>query len=416
MLDARRSWCLARHRLLGSLSASLLGLALPLGQPAGAAPLPAAPASTPPAPFMELQDALEAAGAKLESLTKAASLAKAAAELRQQLATAAATHAELQAALAEERTRREAAEARATGAARELADLRAQLETAQPALRQSKQDLSAAQGELDGLKGENRELRAEVAALRRAADDATVAARRNLAAFERKLGELNDALAGVTGQAEAAALPAGREEAVALPAAYRRSDAANAPGWAPLPSPARDADPAAAGAGATLARLKGSDVSMRAAQPATRSVAALSAELSQEERLQVESLLADLAVVKDAQGLRMRVPGGSLFEVDGDEIDGGAYDSLARIAELVNVYRDHRVLIVGHTDAIGDPAYNRQLSQRRAKLIKDFFVENFDVAPERIAVAGKGEAEPIASNTTVDGRKANRRIEVVLLK
>ena len=72
-------------------------------------------------------------------------------------------------------------------------------------------------------------------------------------------------------------------------------------------------------------------------------------------------------------------------------------------------------MIVGHTDAIGDAAYNQYLATRRAEVIKEFLVENFAIEQTRLSIEGKGEEEPIASNATQDGRKANRRVEILLL-
>ena len=88
---------------------------------------------------------------------------------------------------------------------------------------------------------------------------------------------------------------------------------------------------------------------------------------------------------------------------------------LAKVAELVKLYDDRKALIVGHTDATGDAAYNQYLSTRRAEVIKEFFVENFEVEEERLSIEGKGEEQPLASNATVDGRIANRRVEILLL-
>jgi OOP family OmpA-OmpF porin len=87
----------------------------------------------------------------------------------------------------------------------------------------------------------------------------------------------------------------------------------------------------------------------------------------------------------------------------------------AKVAELINMYGDRKVHIVGHTDALGDAVYNKTLSERRAGLVKEFFVDNFDVEETRLSTEGVGEARPIASNATLAGRRANRRVEVLIL-
>ena len=139
------------------------------------------------------------------------------------------------------------------------------------------------------------------------------------------------------------------------------------------------------------------------------------ADLSLEKRLHVQSLLADLDSKLDEQGLMTTVPGGLLFAVDSELVQESAHDTLAKVAELISVYDDRKVLIVGHTDAIGDAAYNKQLSERRAELVKQFFVDNFEVEEDRLSTQGLGEERPIASEATREGRRANRRVEVLIL-
>ncbi len=150
--------------------------------------------------------------------------------------------------------------------------------------------------------------------------------------------------------------------------------------------------------------------------PLDRELTRLTAALPLEKRLQVEGLLVDLGAKVEPHGLALTVPGEGLFATNSDRIEPTANDTLAKVAELINAYDDHQVKIVGYTDAIGDAAYNKVLSQRRANLIKQFFVDNFDINGARLATEGRGEEDPIASNDTLTGRQANRRVEVLILK
>jgi outer membrane protein OmpA-like peptidoglycan-associated protein len=163
---------------------------------------------------------------------------------------------------------------------------------------------------------------------------------------------------------------------------------------------------------AEIALIKLSDPAERGGP---RSLAAVTADLPMENRIQAESLLADLEAETGAQGVRMVVPGTELFTVNSDEVRPAAHDSLAKVAELINLYKDQRVLIIGHTDAIGESNYNKTLSERRASLIKQFFVDHFDVDGTRLSTRGMGEERPITSNATAAGRRANRRVEVLIL-
>jgi OmpA-OmpF porin, OOP family len=80
-------------------------------------------------------------------------------------------------------------------------------------------------------------------------------------------------------------------------------------------------------------------------------------------------------------------------------------------AVLSNERADVKVEIAGHTDAVGAEEYNQRLSEQRAESVKAYLVEH-GVDASRISVTGYGEAQPRASNDTVEGRRLNRRVEV----
>ena len=141
----------------------------------------------------------------------------------------------------------------------------------------------------------------------------------------------------------------------------------------------------------------------------------LLADLPDDRRARAESLLTGLSATSDDRGLTMTVPGAILFAVNSQTIEPEAYDTLAKVAEMVDIYGDREVLIVGHTDAVGNDGYNQQLSETRADLVRDYFINNFGIAGARLSSEGLGERRPISSNATAEGRDANRRIEVILL-
>ena len=238
----------------------------------------------------------------------------------------------------------------------------------------------------------------EVAELREAAGAATDAARENLIAVENRIRELNEAL-GVIGPAggpletdpallaESGAPPERKQadgggRAAAAP--VEKVPAAATPNQSPQPGSA-DAD---------LQRIKTASVT----HPDDGEDSPMLAGLPLEKRLQVQGLLADLHSNLDERGLITTVPGELLFAVDSDEVQSGAYDTLAKVAELIGTYDDRKVLIIGHSDAMGDAAHNRQLSERRAELVKQFFIDNFELTRDRLSTEGVGEGRPIASN------------------
>ncbi|ABZ75753.1 OmpA/MotB domain protein [Shewanella halifaxensis HAW-EB4] len=73
------------------------------------------------------------------------------------------------------------------------------------------------------------------------------------------------------------------------------------------------------------------------------------------------------------------------------------------------------LLLVGHTDSVGSPAYNLQLSFERAEQVKNVLVEQFGLLASRFQVVGVGSAEPIADNRTRQGREQNRRVEFLVI-
>ena len=129
----------------------------------------------------------------------------------------------------------------------------------------------------------------------------------------------------------------------------------------------------------------------------------------------MQGLLADLPSKLEERGLMTTVPGELLFTVGSDAVQVGAYDTLAKVAELIGMYDNRQVLIIGHSDAMGDPARNRQLSERRAERVKQILVNYFEIAADRLSTEGLGDTLPIASNATPQGRRANRRVEVLIL-
>lgn len=88
---------------------------------------------------------------------------------------------------------------------------------------------------------------------------------------------------------------------------------------------------------------------------------------------------------------------------------------LEDVAVIMKKYPEMKVKVIGHTDNVGDDAFNQNLSQRRAEAVKAYLV-NLGVGADRLLTEGKGEMEPIATNDSQEGRARNRRIEFKVLK
>jgi len=87
---------------------------------------------------------------------------------------------------------------------------------------------------------------------------------------------------------------------------------------------------------------------------------------------------------------------------------------LTKVMQALREFPNSRIEVAGHTDALGDDAYNFQLSERRAMAVRSYLLANMNIQPEQIQSRGYGETRPIASNESPEGRQLNRRIEIIL--
>jgi len=99
------------------------------------------------------------------------------------------------------------------------------------------------------------------------------------------------------------------------------------------------------------------------------------------------------------------------FAVNSADIQAGFHSTLDKLADVVVRYGKTTLTVVGHTDSTGSTNYNQQLSERRALSVAQY-LESRRVNGMRLATAGKGETQPVASNATETGRAANRRVEI----
>jgi OOP family OmpA-OmpF porin len=99
------------------------------------------------------------------------------------------------------------------------------------------------------------------------------------------------------------------------------------------------------------------------------------------------------------------------FAFDSAQIGAEAEPVLDVAAQELRDNPDVRVEVAGHTDSVGDEAYNEGLSQRRAAAVADYLAGK-GIDRSRLDTAGYGESSPVADNSTADGRAQNRRVEL----
>jgi outer membrane protein OmpA-like peptidoglycan-associated protein len=118
-------------------------------------------------------------------------------------------------------------------------------------------------------------------------------------------------------------------------------------------------------------------------------------------------------VERVGEGIQVTFASGLLFAFDSDSIQSAAGVNLRELASSLQKYPDSQLLIVGHTDNVGDDSYNQRLSERRANSAAAYLATQ-GVGRSRLATSGKGEAEPVTTNDSEAGRQKNRRVEVAI--
>jgi outer membrane protein OmpA-like peptidoglycan-associated protein len=109
--------------------------------------------------------------------------------------------------------------------------------------------------------------------------------------------------------------------------------------------------------------------------------------------------------------VRVTMTSQTAFDTNSTAVKPAFYTTMDKLADVVVRYNKTTLTVVGHTDNVGSDKYNQDLSQRRAYSVAQYF-ESKRVNSMRLATAGKGESEPVASNASDQGRQLNRRVEI----
>lgn len=142
-------------------------------------------------------------------------------------------------------------------------------------------------------------------------------------------------------------------------------------------------------------------------------VAVLEKLLNENGKLQ-ESM--EMRVTK--RGLVISLKEAGVFAPGSAEINEASYPLLSRIADALRPY-DNRVSFEGHTDnrpaGTGKYQSNWELSVARATAVAQYFIDRQELVPDKMSVSGFGQYHPVANNATEEGRRRNRRVEIVVL-
>lgn len=123
-----------------------------------------------------------------------------------------------------------------------------------------------------------------------------------------------------------------------------------------------------------------------------------------------------LGIDKNGKYIEFTLQGTFLFDSAKAEIKSDALPILSKLGDILYVYNNYLIEIIGHTDNVpmnsAQYASNDILSSARAISAKDYFVNEKGLDVTSMKWSGKGEYEPVASNATEEGRRRNRRIEI----
>jgi len=175
-----------------------------------------------------------------------------------------------------------------------------------------------------------------------------------------------------------------------------------------------------AGAGAVIGMISGHDAKQRkqraliGAGVGALSGGAVGAYMDkQEAELRAQMRESGVSVTRKGEDIVLNMPGNVTFRTGSADLNAQFFKVLDGVAQVARKYDKTIIEVAGHTDNVGGADYNRDLSQRRASAVAQY-LESRGVAAARIMTAGGGEDHPIASNSTEQGRAANRRVEVTL--
>jgi len=166
----------------------------------------------------------------------------------------------------------------------------------------------------------------------------------------------------------------------------------------------RDAESAQRTAEAATAQANASANATAVARQDAQSAEALAAQLQQR--------LTEMDAKQTTRGMVVTI-GDLLFDNNSAVLKQGAGNSVQRLGAFLKAYPQRHALIEGYTDSVGTEGSNQSLSERRAAAVRNALLDT-GVTGERLGMRGYGEAFPVGSNQSAEGRMTNRRVEVIL--
>jgi len=134
---------------------------------------------------------------------------------------------------------------------------------------------------------------------------------------------------------------------------------------------------------------------------------------AQENKLREQLAGTGVSVVRLGNDIVLNMPGNVTFDVNQAAVQSSFYPVLNSVGLVLDEYDKTLIDINGHTDSTGAVQYNMDLSRRRAGSVADYLAGR-GIDRNRVFTQGFGPHYPVAENSTADGRRTNRRVELVL--
>ncbi|MFZ1623917.1 MAG: OmpA family protein [Gammaproteobacteria bacterium] len=134
----------------------------------------------------------------------------------------------------------------------------------------------------------------------------------------------------------------------------------------------------------------------------------------QEAKLRAQLQGTGVSVTRSGDNIILNMPGNVTFKTNSADINASFYQVLNSVALVLKEFDKTVVDIAGHADSTGADDKNLELSQRRAGSVSSYLGAQ-GINAQRLIAVGYGEARPIASNDTAEGRTLNRRVEITLV-
>ncbi len=129
---------------------------------------------------------------------------------------------------------------------------------------------------------------------------------------------------------------------------------------------------------------------------------------------ELDKELESAKIERVGEGIKISFDSGLLFDVDKAFVKPESKAELDDLAEILNKYPDTKILIEGHTDSTGSEEHNLTLSRLRSQAVSNYLAQ-IQIDPTRFTIMGYGESQPVADNSTVEGRALNRRVDLGIM-